>query len=107
MVGGAADDRGPNGLVHVCDRSEHAVPAVPGSAIAELARLVGSGRPASGDVRPPHRPVGERDVHLDRRKAPAVNHLARPYGADLTAAASHHTAPAMAGWSTLQERIRR
>ena len=63
--------------VHVLDGARHAL-AEPGvAAVAELDRLVFSGRRAGGYGRAAERAGLEPDVDLDRRVAPGVENLAR------------------------------
>ena len=75
--GGEAGQRVADRAVHRLDRPPHALAAIAaGVAVAELHRLVGTGRGARGHRRPAHRAILEQDVDLDRRVAPAVENLA-------------------------------
>ena len=72
----AVERRGDR-LGHVGDRPEHALAAEPRRvAVAQLDRLVGTGRGAGRHRRPTDRAVGQDDVDLDGRVAARIEDLA-------------------------------
>ena len=72
----------PDFAVHCRDSLLHALAAIALAAVAELMRLVRSGRGARWHGGAAAMPVFEHDVDLDRRVAAAVQNLAPDNGGD-------------------------